>query len=151
MKKSIKILIILNLITYINTFLFWFVYTYAKEDLVRHWGVLGAWILSPLLFITITTFILATDNKEEYKIFKKEAIADWIIRFVSICIVFREFNFKFLSYEYIIQQSIVVILLIINMILELKMYNKAKAYIPVEKNDYDREKISEDEKQNIRW
>lgn len=150
MKKSVKILIILNLITYISSFLFSFFYTYAKEDLVRHWGVLGVWTLSPLLFITITTFILATDNKEEYKIFKKEAIADWIIRFVSTCIVFREFNFKFLSYEYIVQQSIVVILLIINMILEFKMYKKAKAYIPAEKNDYDREKISEDEKQNIR-
>lgn len=150
MKKSVKFLFELNLLNYANNFLFSFTYTYANKNLREQWLVFGLWVLSPYVFVTITSFILATDNKEEYKIFKKEAIADWIIRAVSCGACFQEFNFTFLSSGYILQQIILVILLMVNIILEYKMYKKAKKYVPIKNHNEGIEKISEAEKQNIK-
>jgi hypothetical protein len=150
MKKSVKTLIILNLLTYINNFLFSFTYTYANETLRKNWLFFGIWFLSPYIFVTITSFIFATDNKEEYKTFKKEAVVDWIIRFISCCVVFQNFKFQFLSVEYIVQQGIVALLLIINILLEFRMYKKAGLYVPTQKDYSKIEKVSEAEKQNIR-
>ncbi|MCB2362581.1 hypothetical protein LGL00_26880, partial [Clostridium estertheticum] len=107
------------------------------------------WILSPFVFLIATSFILATDYKDEYKIFKTEAIIDLFIRFLSCFVVFQ-FNFKFLSTEFIIQQVILASLFIINIYLEYRMYKKAKKYIPIKKGNMEIERISEEEKQNIR-
>lgn len=106
--------------------------------------------MTPYLLATISSFILATDYREELKVFKKEAIADWIVRLISCVVVFQEFKFGFMSKEYIVQQAILVLLLLINIYLEFRMYNKAKAYIYVKKEDKKNEVISEDEKQNIK-
>ncbi|MBU3075863.1 hypothetical protein [Clostridium estertheticum] len=150
MKKAVKLLILLNLMNYISNFVFAFMYSYNKIAVQSNVMLEVVWLLSPYVFLIATSFILATDYKEEYKTFKVEAIIDWFIRLVSCCVVFQEFNFKFLSSEYIIQQAILVSLFIINIYLEYKMYKKAKKYILIKKEDIAVEKISEEEKQNIR-
>ena len=150
MKKAVKLLILLNLMSYISNFAFAFIYSYDKIAVKSNIMIEVIWILSPYVFLIVTSFILATDNKEEYKIFRTEAIIDWIIRLISCCVVFQEFNFKFLSSDYIIQQGILASLLIINIYLEYKMYKKAKTLIPIKKENIEIERISEEEKQNIK-
>lgn len=150
MKKNIKILMLLNMINYISNFLFTFVFAYANKALKEHSVLLGIWGLTPYAILTVTSFILATDYKEEYKTFKKEAIFDWIIRAISCVVVFQEFTFSFLSLEYVIQQIILIVLLVINISLEYKMYQKLKKYVLIKKETNSIEKISEEEKQNIR-
>lgn len=148
MKKAVKMLMGINLISYVNNFLF--SYAYSNKIINSTMIALGVWALTPYLLATISSFILATDNKEGFKIFKKEAIADWIIRIISYFVVFQQFNFGFMSREYTIQQVVVALLFVMNLILEFKMYNKAAAYIYDKKKNEDEEKVSEDEKQNIK-
>ncbi|MEG2290340.1 MAG: hypothetical protein RR891_00340 [Clostridium sp.] len=148
MKNSIKKVIIINLISYVSNFLF--SYTYSNKIIDSTMVILGVWSLTPYLILTVSRFIMATDNREEFKVFKKEALADWIVRAISCIIVFQEFKFGFMSREYIIQQAILSSLLLINVALEFKMYNKTKVYSSFEKNDKSKEKISEKEKQNIK-
>ncbi|MCB2342396.1 hypothetical protein [Clostridium estertheticum] len=150
MKKAVKLLMLLNLMSYINNFAFAFIYSYNKIGVQSNVLLEVVWILSPFVFLIATSFILATDYKDEYKIFKTEAIIDLFIRFLSCCVVFQEFNFKFLSTEFIIQQVILASLFIINIYWEYRMYKKAKKYIPIKKENMEIERISEEEKQNIR-
>jgi|GEM_PF-1464902 len=150
MKKSIKLLMLLNLMCYISNFAFAFIHSYNKTVLQSNLGIEMIWVFSPFILLIATSFILATDYKEEYKIFRTEAIIDWIIRVVSCCVVFQEFNFRFLSAEFIIQQVILFSLLVISIYLECKMYKKAKKYIPIKKDDMGIERISEEVKQNIK-
>ena len=150
MKKAVTLLMLLNLTSYISNFAFAFISAYDKVALKSNLIIQLIWILSPFVFLTVTSFILATDNKEEYKIFKTEAIIDWIIRLLSCCLVFQEFNFKFLSNRYILQQVVLSSFLIINIYLEFKMYKKAQKYVPIKKENMETEKISEKEKHNIR-
>ena len=150
-KKSIKLLIILNLITYANGFIFSLMYTYNNEKLTSEWAIYGIWVLSPYLFLTITSFILAIDNNKTYKIFYKEAIIDWILRFISCCIFFQQFDFKFLSWQYIVQQLIAIILLATNLLIEIIMYRKVMNHKLNFMNDSKgEEEVTEKEKKNIR-
>ncbi|SUY48069.1 Uncharacterised protein [Clostridium putrefaciens] len=148
MKRSVKIVMLINLINYVSNFAF--SYAYSNKLINSSMIALGIWALTPYLLATISSFILATDYREELKVFKKEAIADWIVRVISCVLVFQEFKFGFMSKEYIVQQAILVLLLLINIYLEFRMYNKAKAYIYVKKEAKKNEVISEDEKQNIK-
>ena len=150
MKKAVKLLMVLNLMSYISSFAFAFISAYDKIVLKSDVSLEVIWVLSPFVFLIATSFILVTDYKDEYKILKKEATIDWIIRLVSCCVVFQEFNFKFLSSKFIIQQVILVSLLIINIYLEYKMYKKAKKYVHIKKENMEDERISEEEKHNIR-
>ena len=151
MKKSIKLLIILNLITYANGFIFSLMYAYNNAKLTSEWGIYGIWVLSPYLFLTITSFILAIDNNKNYKIFYKEAIVDWILRFISCCIFFQQFDFKFLSWQYIVQQLIAIILLATNLLIEIIMYRKVMNHKLNFMNDSKgEEEVTEKEKKNIR-
>ena len=151
MKKSIKLLIILNLITYANGFIFSLMYAYNNAKLTSEWGIYGIWVLSPYLFLTITSFILAIDNNKNYKIFYKEAIVDWILRFISCCIFFQQFDFKFLSWQYIVQQLIAISLLATNLLIEIIMYRKVINYKLnfIDENKVE-EEVTEKEKRNIR-
>ncbi|MBU3092379.1 hypothetical protein KPL35_09835 [Clostridium sp. CF011] len=148
MKKSVKLLMLLNLMSYISNFAFAFIYSYNKIALQSNLRIEVMWVLSPFVFLVVTSFILATDNKEEYKIFKIEAIIDWFIR-VASCYVTFQFTFQFLSSKYIIQQVVLASLLIINIYLECKMYKKAKIHIIIKKENMEVEIIFEAEKQNI--
>ena len=125
-------------------------YSYDKLALQSNVSLEIIWALSPFIFLIATSFVLATDYKEGYKIFKTEAIIDWFTRVASCCVVFQEFNFIFLSSEFIIQQVILASLLIINIYLEYKMYKKARKHIPIKKENMEVEIISEEEKHNIR-
>lgn len=148
MKRLVKVLMGINFISYLNNFAF--SYAYSNKIIDNTMIALGVWALTPYLLATISSFILATDYKKEYRIFQQEAIADWIVRIISYFAVFQQFKFEFMSREYVIQQIIVALLFIVNLILEFKMYNKVVAYTYAKKENEDEEKISEDEKQNIK-
>ncbi|MFX0549353.1 hypothetical protein ACOAKC_08450 [Hathewaya histolytica] len=151
MKNDLKFLIKVNLLNYLSDFLFVFFYSRNKEILEADRFLLGFWFLTPLIFLTITSFILATDNKEEYKIFKIEARLDYIIR-VCACFVafYNNFNFEFLSKSHIVQQSILGILFMLSLVLEYIMYKKAKNHKLTNKKVQNKYKLSEAEKFNIR-
>ena len=140
----------LNLLAYINSFVFSIFFTCLKDKLLSEWFIFGIWSLTPYVFIIITSFILVAYNKKGNKIIKKYAIADWIVRFISMCVVFQEWNFKFLSFEFVIEQIIILILFFINITLEIIMNKKLKSYPSIEKSKDPIEKISEEEKFRIR-
>lgn len=145
MEKSVKNLMLINIINYANNFLFAYVNGFMTIK-----GTLAMWAVSPLLFLTLSSFILATDNKEEYKVFKKEAILDYVIRIVAYAVAFFNYKFEILSFEYIMRFIILILLFVVSMLLEYKMYQKAKRYVSnIQKNKM--EHVSEAEKRNIRY
>lgn len=129
MQNKIKYLIKLNIINYINNFLYSFVLSLKGVD-----GYLSLWSISPLIFLTLTSFILATDNKPEYKIFKKEALLDFIVRVIGCGVGFLNYRVKFLSYGFILRMSIIFLLMIINLFIEYRIYKKSKDYTLTEEN-----------------
>ncbi|MEI4618310.1 hypothetical protein [Bacillus cereus] len=144
MEKSIKILIVLNLFNYLNNFIFIHV-----NSLIELEGLGAMWFVSPLLFLTLTSFILATDNKIEYSIFKKEALFDFLIRIVSAVIAFVNYKFELFSLEYNLRVTLLMVLFLISILLEYRMLKKVrKGFEPFKKNIDDN--ISEEEKRNIR-
>lgn len=146
MKKPIKILFILNIISYLNNFLFSNIHTYNPKLLNNNFLLYGFWCLSPYILTFITSFILSSDTNPEYEVFKKEALIDWFLRILSYFLVFQEFNFKLLSKEHIYQQISLLSLFILSIFLEYRIYYKSKNCVHIEKNI---DVISEEEKINV--
>ncbi|HFK1407910.1 TPA: hypothetical protein ACGXKU_003986 [Bacillus cereus] len=144
MERSIKILIVLNLFNYLNNFVFIHV-----NSLIELEGLGAMWFVSPLLFLTLTSFILATDNKIEYGIFKKEALFDFLIRIVSAAIAFVNYKFEVFSLEYNLRVTLLMVLFLISILLEYRMLKKVRKGVEPFKKNID-DNISEEEKRNIR-
>ncbi|KFN01417.1 putative membrane protein [Bacillus clarus] len=139
-----KILMVLNVLNYLNNFVFMYVNGFMVLE-----GPTAMWFVSPLLFLTLTSFILATDYKIEYQIFKKEALFDYIIRVIAAVIAFFNYKFEFFSFEYILRFTLVLLLFIASIVLEYGMLRKVKSNVgTIEKNTED--VVTEEEKQNIR-
>ncbi|AKR38951.1 hypothetical protein P4K49_29035 [Bacillus cereus] len=143
MKKSIEFLILITIFIYINNFSFAYINGY--KTLI---GVSALWAISPFLFLTIASFILANDYKNDYSIVKKEARVDFALKVISCMVAFYNYKFEIGSMEYIMRFVILVILFIGNMILEYKMYKVAKNYVPKVSNEI--KTITEKEKWNIK-
>ncbi|MFD3449342.1 hypothetical protein ACFDTO_32720 [Microbacteriaceae bacterium 4G12] len=145
MEKAVRYLITINILNYVNNFLFAYVNSFVTLK-----GPVAMWAVLPWLFLTLSSFILATDNKEEYKVFKKEAITDYVIRVMAFAVAFFNQKFEIFSFEYIMRFVLLIILFAISMLLEYKMYQKAKRYIPSTPKSKI-ENVSEAEKRNIRY
>ncbi|MHA2890530.1 hypothetical protein [Bacillus cereus] len=144
MQKVIKFLILITLTIYINNF--GFAYVNGYKTLI---GVSALWAISPLLLLTIASFILANDYKKDYSIVKKEARISFILKVLSCIVAFYNYKFEIGSLEYIMRFVILAILFIINITFEYKMYRIAKKYVPkVDKEEV--QIISEKEKWNIK-
>lgn len=106
-----KFLIKLNLLTYLNNFLYIIV-----SDKVEIINILSLWVLSPFVFLILTSFILENKYHTERLYLKKYALMDFVIRFLGACSAFTELNLEFktkvLSCSFF---------MIINIIIEIKM------------------------------
>lgn len=143
MKRSVENLIIINLLNYINNFAF--LHVNALTDLTVFSAM---WVVSPLFFLTISSFILATDYKEDYQIFKAEAMIDYGLRVVAYAVAFINDDYGVFSFEYILRFAVLILLFAISLYLEFKMYQKAKKYVPNKLSNKVVE-VSEEEQQNI--
>ncbi|ALL11723.1 hypothetical protein BTXL6_10495 [Bacillus thuringiensis] len=143
MKKSIEFLILITVVIYINNFAFAYVNGY--KILI---GVSALWAISPFLFLTIASFILANDYKSDYSIVKKEARIDFVLKVISCIVAFYNYKFEIGSSEYIMRFVILAALFIGNIILEYKMYKIAKKYVPKVSDEV--KTISDQEKWNIK-
>ena len=92
MKKSVKTLIILNLLTYINNFLFSFTYTYANETLRKNWLFFGIWFLSPYVLGSLSVFICLEPTKHVFNTLFSKLMA--LIVTVVIFLWFQQTNYK---------------------------------------------------------
>jgi len=144
MKKTIQFLMAITLIIYINNFVFAYVNGYKTLT-----GVAAVWALSPFLLLTISSFILADDYKKQFSIFKKEAIVGFSIKIIACIIAFYNYKFEVGSFEYIMRFVFLFVLFIVNIIIELKMYAKAKKYPSNIEQDV-LETVTESEKWNFK-
>ncbi|MGH0951365.1 hypothetical protein [Bacillus mycoides] len=139
-----KFLILITLIIYINNFAFAYINGYKTLM-----GVSALWAISPFFLLTIASFILADDYKEEYSIVKKDARISFVLKFLSCIVAFYNYKFEIGSLEYIMRFVILAILFVVNIALEYKMYKIAKRYMP-KVREHEVKNISEREKWNIK-
>ncbi len=111
MDKKIKKILNLNLLCYINNF----IYIFASNKMEIK-GLLELWVLTPFIFLFLTSFILENKCHREHIYLKKYALSDFIIRFMGACIAFTELG---LSFE--IKIPISIFFMIFNIIIELRM------------------------------
>lgn len=111
MKGKVKLLICINLLCYLNNF----IYVFVSKN-IKITGYYSAWILSPYVFLFITAFILEERYHNNNKQLTKTAYFDFIIRFLGACSAFAELE---LSFQLRVLLSL--FFLVINVIVEVKM------------------------------
>lgn len=102
MNKKLKILVVLNCISYIvMEFIAYAIRNDIKLDNKIKF-IVGS---IPWLLIMSTSFILAGDRNNEFQSVKREAILDWLTRIIAFGVVFnysKQFNNIFLVFIFII-------------------------------------------------
>lgn len=142
MNIKIKILSILNLISYL---LIGFIYVLVSYEYISNLVklIIGTLIL---VLILLTSFVLADDMYKELVLIKSEARVDWISRVIAFSIILIG-SMNNLANKYLILISIL-ILMIINFSIEYKMNKKLKSsYKKIDKSKKDN--ISYEEKCNL--
>lgn len=142
MNIKIKILSILNLISYL---LIGFIYVLVSYEYISNLVklIIGTLILALIL---LTSFVLADDMYKELVLIKSEARVDWIIRVIAFSIILIG-AMNNLANKYLILISIL-ILMIINFSIEYNMNKKLKSsYKKIDKSKKDN--ISYEEKCNL--
>lgn len=142
MNIKIKILSILNLISYL---LIGFIYVLVSYEYISNLVklIIGTLIL---VLILLTSFVLADDMYKELVLIKSEARVDWISRVIAFSIILIG-SMNNLANKYLILISIL-ILMIINFSMEYNMNKKLKSsYKKIDKSKKDN--ISYEEKCNL--
>ena len=142
MNIKIKILSILNLISYL---LIGFIYVLVSYEYISNLVklIIGTLIL---VLILLTSFVLADDMYKELVLIKSEARVDWISRVIAFSIILIG-SMNNLANKYLILISIL-ILMIINFSMEYNMNKKLKSsYKRIDKSKKDT--ISYEEKCNL--
>lgn len=116
MNKKIKILAILNIISYVVMGLLTYI---TITDLGRYLGNEFKFVLGnmPLVLIVCTSFILVTDTFKELKIIKMEAIVDWVVRIAAFGITLINTDKYYIKF-------LILVSLVINIVIEYKMNKK---------------------------
>ena len=116
MNKKIKILAILNIISYVVMGLLTYI---TITDLGRYLGNGFKFVLGnmPLVLIVCTSFILVTDTFKELKIIKMEAIVDWVVRIAAFGITLINTDKYYIKF-------LILVSLVINIVIEYKMNKK---------------------------
>lgn len=140
MNKKIKILSILNLMSYILIFSMNFLFDFNDLSNINKF-IVGS---LPLVFIMITSFILASDFDINLKVIKIKAWMDWIIRIVSFSIN------SFILMGYLEKSYLILILtlLLFNIFIEIEMNKKLNKNHKEVENKI-KEEISYKEKCNL--
>ena len=119
MRKGMKFLIVLNLICYINSLILSY-----QTSIMGMKTINPFWLVSPYLFIFISLFTFST----LYSMIRKYTIIDFAIRYLAILIIYKGSNYELFSSLYIILTLIGISIFIINIFIEINMYNKVKQY-----------------------
>jgi len=140
MNKKIKILAILNIISYVVMGLL----TYIRiTDLANYLDNGFKFVLGnmPLVLIVCTSFILVTDTFKELKIIKKEAIVDWVVRIAAFGITLINTDKRYMKF-------LILIALVVNIVIEYKMNKK----LMNTHQEFVKEELvlSDEEKKNLR-
>ncbi|QLY79669.1 hypothetical protein [Clostridium intestinale] len=140
MNKKIKILAILNVISYVVMGLLTYI---TITDLVSYLDNGFKFVLGnmPLVLIVCTSFILVTDTLKEFKIIKKEAIVDWGVRIAA-------FGITLMNTDKYYIKSLILVALIFNIVIEYKMNKK----LMNTHQEFIKEELilSDEEKKNLR-
>lgn len=129
-KKSIVILFVLNISSYVHIFylfqLLGFMNTsYDVTDMNLFWIFLVGNVL-PYIFLGATSFVLAKGIYGEYEQMRVEAYSDWFLRLFSYILVFQHYRFKVLVENPQFTLLILVILMLLSFVMEYRMFTKAK-------------------------
>ena len=146
MNKKIKILSIMNLISYLLIGYMYYIFRYEYIDNLSNLSKFTL-VQSILLLILITSFALANDAFKELTLVKNEAKLDWIVRIIAFATVFIGIS-KNLDEKNLIL-VVIIILMIINFTIEYYMNKKMRSY-DKEKYKNDIVNISYEEKCNLR-
>lgn len=106
-----QLLIKLNVLCYLNNYIYIVVSRKVEIE-----GILAFWILSPFLFLFLTSFILENKYHNERTYLKKYAYCDFGLRFLGACSAFTEFGIDFN-----IKITLCTILFVLNLLIEVKM------------------------------
>lgn len=148
MKKKIQLVIILNVISYIDCFCFLF--NYESLQIKNNWVIIGLLALSPYLFLMLTSIIIPINYKKEYKYLKVQSYIDWTIRLVAFSIVFNTDILSYFNDKKIYISILLCILAFINSLLEFIIYckiDKLKGHLLDEEIISD---ITDNEKYNLK-
>lgn len=146
MNKKIKILSIMNLISYLLIGYMYYIFRYEYIDNLSNLSKFTL-VQSMLLLILITSFALANNAFKELTLVKNEAKLDWIVRIIAFATVFIGIS-KNLDEKNLIL-VVIIILMIINFTIEYYMNKKMRSYNK-EKYKNDIVNISYEEKCNLR-
>jgi hypothetical protein len=119
MKRKMKLLMILNLIYYLNNFF----YTYIKIK-YNISGIFDLWAFSPYFLVLFTTFFMESILSQKTDIIKVMSIIDLSIRILALFVNYYAAFFKFKDNNFKLSFSLEVIMILINIFLELKIYKK---------------------------
>ncbi|ADL50517.1 hypothetical protein [Clostridium cellulovorans] len=126
MKSKIKRLILLNSLFYINN------YAYAIVKATSNMStVIGAWSITPYIFIFITTFLLENPISKRDKRIKLLLWVEFIIRIAVIFINYTASVYNPTDRNFAIFIGLEFVLMIINIYIIIKVYNKVKEYIRI--------------------
>ena len=143
MKKIVVRLIKINIIFYINNFLYAFIKT--KFDIS---GLISLWAFSPYFILLFSGIVVDASIRKELSGIRKKAIFDLLLRTVAMFINFyaTTFNFGAVAFNLLILAELMV--MTINLYLEISIYKYVKEFI--DKNKVLEQKIlSEEEIKNI--
>lgn len=124
MRNKIKRNINLNILCYLNNFIYLFVTNNIKVE-----GFMEFWNLSPFVFLTATSVLMETKYHKEHLYIKKYAVIDWILRFLGAFPAFSYLNLNFKT-----KVVLTSIFFILNTIIEIIMLNKKDMMIHNENN-----------------
>lgn len=129
MKKSIKTLIIFNLLCYFSYLL----YTYAQLNVgITSWWVITAML--PYFLVMCSAFIVFHEDKK-FKSLKIEAIIDLFVRIIALFINFTLKVFVKYSVWFNLIILAMLVLFLLNIYLEKRMYKKAVMFKEIRNNE----------------
>jgi hypothetical protein len=114
MKNKIRRNINLNILCYLNNFIYLFVSNNMKIE-----GFMELWKVVPFVFLTATSVLMETKYHKEHLYIKKYAVIDFIVRFLGAFVAFSDLKLNFKK-----KIILTIIFFILNMIIEIIMLNK---------------------------
>ncbi len=131
--KIVKVSILINSIFNLNNFLIIILFYNGYDN-----SFIALWLFSPFIFVLVTTILLATDVRPEYKMFKKQAITGFIIRILTIPSVLvvlggiHDENKVIFAFS----MSIFIVFVLSDLFISILIYKKS-GYFLLEHQDYE--------------
>ncbi|CAM2888617.1 hypothetical protein HAHI6034_01505 [Hathewaya histolytica] len=131
MEKIVLRLIFLNIVYYLNNFLYVFIDKQFGID-----GFLVFWAFSPYILIILSGLLLENLHLKTLKKVRKIVVIDLVLRVVSVFINYYSTSFKFKNINFISLILVEIIIMLINIFLEFKIYRHVKYSSKNEEEEY---------------